>query len=662
MADSTLSSSVQSAARQQQFLNVISRDEATERFQSQLNLGPLGAEEVTVGESHGRILAQDVQARIDVPGFDRSNVDGFALIASETAGAMEESPRSFKLNNESLLPGQVPQIEVQPGTATPISTGGMLPRGADAVIMIEETDLLERGEETCLEITRSVSPGNMVTYAGSDIARGETVLWSNTLITSREIGVLASLGLATIAVYRRPRVAILSTGDEVVAPGERLPLGSVYDSNAAILAAAVTECGGEPVCLGRVGDDLAELQGMMTEALKHDVVLLSGGTSKGAGDLSYRVVQQFHDPGIVAHGVALKPGKPICLAMTQGKPVVILPGFPTSAIFTFHEFVAPVIRRLAGQDAARRPFVLAELPLRINSGKGRTEYVLVRIFTSQGKRFAYPMGKGSGSVTTFSLADGFISIPQNSEILDAGTEVEVTLLDAELRSADLVVIGSHCTGLDSILSRMHQAGFKTSTMHVGSEAGLAAVRRGECHLAGVHLLDEQTDSYNRPFLGDDLTLIPGYLRMQCFVCRADDDRLDATDGGAAISRALADPTCSMVNRNPGSGTRILTDQLLRQLGCTERGALRGYGQQVKSHNAVAAAISQGRADWGIAIESVAGAYGLRTLPLREEHFDFVIRKDALEEPAVRQFLSVLNRPDVTQMLLEMGFRRTVGTD
>lgn len=653
MSDSNISKDVRSASRQNQFLNVISRDEATERFQSALRLQPIGIEAVSLATAHGRVLAEDLVASIDVPGFDRSNVDGFALIASDTTGAMEESPRQLQLNNESLLPGVIPQTIVTAGTATPISTGGVVPRGADAVIMIEETDLVEVDGLTLLEVTRSVPPGNMITYAGTDIARGETVLWSHTRITSREIGIVASLGLTEVNVYKQPRVAIISTGDEVVAPGEPLPVGAVYDSNAAILSAAVQECGGDPVVIGRVRDNFDELNSLMSEALNCDVVLLSGGTSKGAGDLSYQVVQKFDDPGIVAHGVALKPGKPICMAVTQGKPVVILPGFPTSAIFTFHEFVAPVIRQLAAQVAQSRKTVSARLPIRVNSGRGRTEYSLVRLFKTSGETLAYPIGKGSGSVTTFSHADGFIAIPQHLEILDAGSEVEVTLLDEELRSAELVVIGSHCVGLDFLLSELNSRGVKTANMNVGSEAGLAALKRGECHLAGIHLLEEKSGVYNSPFLTEDLVLIPGYRRMQSFVCRADDTRFIGKDLDAAVKTATNDPECSMVNRNHGSGTRIITDQLLQRLGLDE--SPKGYGQQVKSHNAVAAAIGQGRADWGIAVDSVAKKYGLKTISLCEEHYDFVTRTDLVELQSIQSFKRLLQEEQIQTQLRDFGF-------
>jgi putative molybdopterin biosynthesis protein len=665
---------VRDASRQQQFLNVISRDEAVARFRQALRpssatdsaqepvVPALGTETVPLHEAQGRVLAGDVAAPIDVPGFDRANVDGFALRAADTAGAREEAPRTLKVNAESLLPGVVPRITVTAGTATPIATGGMVPRGADAVLMIEDSELREEPGQLTLDVMRAIPPGQAISFAGSDVAQGETVLWTGTRITSREIGVLAALGATEVTVRRRPRVAIISTGDEVISPGEQLPPGCVYDSNAAILSAAVTECGGEPVVFDRVRDDLEELDRTVQAALEADVVLLSGGTSKGAGDLSYRVVQQFDDPGIVAHGVALKPGKPICLAVTRGKPVVILPGFPTSAIFTYHEFVAPVIRSLAGIPERERTTIPARLPMRLHSEKGRTEYMLVRLFRSvrsdesTENLSAYPMGKGSGSVTTFSLADGFITIAQHREILEAGERVEVTLFDRELRPADLVVIGSHCTGLDFLLSELRRRGRTTSVMHVGSLGGLAAVRRGECDLAGIHLLDPETDTYNAPFLDDDLLLIPGYRRMQCFVFRSGDERFTGKSWEEALQRALEDPDCVMINRNPGSGTRILTDRLLpvEESGSTPLQPP-GYAVQVKSHNAVAAAVHQGRADWGIAIDTVARAYGLDTIPIQEEHYDFVTRKDRADWPTVAEFRQLLDDPRIREDLQRRGF-------
>lgn len=642
---------VPEGARQQQFLNVISRDEATERFRQHLKLAPTGRECVPLAQALDRVLAEDVAAPVDVPAFDRSNVDGFAVRASDTYGAMEEQARRVRLNQEVLSPGVAPQEIVEAGTATTIATGGMLPRGADAVVMVEDTDVVETTNGPMLEITRALTAGTNLTHAGTDIALGETILRHGQHLSSRELGVLAAVGLAEVSVYRRPRVAIISTGNEIVPPGQPLPPGAVYDSNLVILSAAVTELGGEPIALGVVNDDAAELARVLDEALQYEAVILSGGTSKGAGDLSYQVVSdKVHDPGIVAHGVALKPGKPICLAVTDGKPIVILPGFPTSAIFTFHEFVAPVIRQLAGHPEAKRETRRARVPLRINSNRGRTEYSLVSLVESEQGLVAYPMGKGSGSVTTFSCADGFLTIGQQTEILEANSEVDVHLLGRSLEPADLVVIGSHCIGLDLLLGEMHQRGFSTKSLFVGSMGGLTAAKRGECDLAGVHLFDPKTGNYNRPFLTEELLLVPGYRRQQCFVFREDDPRFQGVETvDEFLKVALTDKNCTMVNRNAGSGTRILIDQYLKD----QRPP--GYALQPKSHNAVAAAIRQGRADWGVAIETVAKSYSLSYLPLQAEHYDFVVPRSRQDRSAVKMFQTLLTDPQIQQRLNAMGF-------
>jgi len=636
---------------QEQFLEVIDRDEAERRFRRVIRLTPLGAEFVPLAESLGRVLSGDVAAAVDVPSFDRSNFDGFAVRAADTFEATEESPRRLRLLPETLATGIVPQLEIVLGAASAIATGGMLPRGADAVVMVEHTDE-ESGE---LLVRRAVTPGAGVSFAGTDLGRGETVLRRGDVLTSRETGVLAAIGVSRVAVWRRPRVAILSTGDEIVAPGEPMQPGKVYDSNARIIADAVRELGGEPVELGIVPDDLDRLRQHLRNAVTTcDVVLLSGGTSKGQGDLSYRAVRELTAPGIVAHGVALKPGKPICLAASGTKPVVVLPGFPTSAIFTFHEFVAPVIRALAGRPPESRTTVPAQLAVKVNSEAGRTEYVLVGLVerpqTSAGETAlaAYPMGKGSGSVTTFSHADAFATIGRHVEIVEAGTLVDVQLLGRDLRLADFVVIGSHCIGLDYLLGRLQDLGYRTKFLAVGSMAGLDAARRGECDLAGVHLLDPETGQYNRPFLSNDLDLIAGYGRLQGIVFRRGDARFEGREAQAAVAAVANDSCCAMVNRNPGSGTRILIDRLL----AGARPA--GYAIQPRSHNAVAAAVAQGRADWGVAIGRVADQAGLGFLSLAHEQYDFVFPKSRALRPALAAFRRLLADADVQRSLAELG--------
>jgi len=632
--------------KQSQFLAVLDRDEAELRWRAVVRSTPLEAEAVDLEAALGRVLAEDVRAPVDVPGFDRANMDGFAVRSEDTFGASELEPRRLRLNSETLPTGVVPRIEVQRGTATSIATGAMIPRGADAVVPVEVTQLEpgEAGTPGVVLIQSARVPGAALSYAGTDMGRGETVLFAGTRLSSRETGLLAAIGCASLQVHRRPRVAILSTGDEIVQPGEAMRPGLVFDSNGRILSDAVRELGGEAIFLGGFRDDPAALRAALHQALdESDLVLLSGGTSKGEGDLNAAVVGEL-SPGILVHGVALKPGKPICLAAHGDKPVVILPGFPTSAIFTFHEFVAPLIRDLAGLPGMRRETRPARLALKTRSERGRLEYLLVGLVPDDGGRLAaYPMGKGSGSVTTFSRADGFVRIGRNTEIVEADTPVEVTLLGRDVPIADLVVIGSHCAGLDRIASHLARRGLTVKLIAVGSLGGLEAARRGECDIAPIHLLDPETDRYNTPFLDPDMRLVHGYGRMQGVVTRADETR--------DIEALLADPSLRMVNRNRGAGTRILIDRLLA--GRTPP----GHAYEPRSHYAVAAAVAQGRADWGVTIETVAREAGLRFRPLRSERYDFVVPKARAERPAVQQLVALLADSDsaLRRDLAEAGF-------
>jgi putative molybdopterin biosynthesis protein len=625
--------------KQQQFLEVIDRDEAERRWREVIITTPVGVENVPLTRALGRVLAEDVRAEVDVPGFDRSNMDGFAVRAGDTYGASEDEPVRLRLTGETIPTGIAPAVEVTSGSASVIATGGMLPRGADSVLPVEFTDV-DAGEVIC---RRERVPGAAVSFAGTDIGAGETVLFAGAKLTSRETGVLAAIGRREVAVVKRPRVAILSTGDEIVQPGEAMRPGLVFDSNGRILVDAVTELGGEPIFLGAFRDDENALREALARALEDsDLVLLSGGTSKGEGDLNALVVAEL-TPGIVVHGVALKPGKPICLAASAGRPVVILPGFPTSAVFTFHEFVAKVIRELAGLPPDRRETVPARLAQKTVSERGRLEYLLVGlVHRSEGGLAAYPMGKGSGSVTAFSRADGFVRIGRNTEIVEADTEVEVNLIARDLEVADLVVVGSHCTGLDGIASALAREGFRVKVLAVGSQGGLAAARRGECDVAPIHLLDPDSGRYNTPFLDDSLRLLPGYTREQGVVTRADDQR--------GIDELLADPTLRMVNRNRGSGTRVLIDELLGERRPP------GFHHEPRSHFAVAAAVVQGRADWGVTIDTVARPAGLRFRSLRAEHYDFAVPTDRWERPAVQALRRLLAEGGALRAELEaLGF-------
>jgi putative molybdopterin biosynthesis protein len=649
-SEQDLVAAIRRAARQEQFLEVVSAEEARARFARYADLSPLAAETVALADALGRVLAHDVSAPIDVPPFDRANVDGFAVRAADTAGASDTAPRRLALNNEVVVCGHAPTLAVAAGTATTIATGGVIPRGADAVVMIEHTELIDQSAPA-IDVRRAVAPGQFVSYAGSDIARGETLLRRGSRISSREIGMLAACGIAQVDVVRRPRVAVLSTGDELVAPGGALAPAKLYDSNGAIVAAAVTEAGGEPVPFGAFPDDEMTLELAVRTALDTcDMVVLSGGTSKGAGDLSHRIMSKLGQPGVIVHGVALKPGKPLCLAVVEGKPLAVLPGFPTSAIFTFHAFVAPAIRARAGLPPEAARTIEADVPVRIASEMGRKEFVLVALVSGETGPIAFPTAKGSGSVTSFSQADGFLEIDALAPALDAGTRARVALIGQNAAMPDLVVMGSHCVALDAVIGALAEEGFTARTIAVGSQGGVTAAQRGECDLAPTHLVDPATGVYNAHLLRPGLALVKGWQRMQGFVHRADDARFAGRSAEEAIRLALADPDCLMVNRNAGAGTRVLIDQLLK--GARPP----GYSNQPKSHNAVAAAVAQGRADWGIAIESVAKMYGLGFLPISPEDYDFLVVESRRDRPAVQAFLAALRNETVRAKIHALGMR------
>jgi len=643
--------------KQQQFLNLATAEEAEERFWEAVQPQPLGEELVMLEDAHGRILACDIVARHNVPYFDRSNFDGFALRAEDTFGAQETAPVLLTLNPEILACGVVPQEDVAPGTATTISTGGVLPRGADGVVMIENTFPLKNAEpaENMIQVLKPIVPNAGVSLAGSDIGAGEVVLRIGELLGYRETGTLAALGEANVSVWRRPKVAVISTGDELIAPGEQMEMGKVYDSNSTVIAHAVEELGCEAVRFGIVPDDEAQLETVLRNALALDFVLLSGGTSKGEGDLNYRVFEKFRSPGVLVHGVSLKPGKPLCLAVLDGIPAAILPGFPTSSTFTFSKFIAPVLRKLAGLTPERSAHVQANVPLRLNSDKGRTEFNLVHLVRNEDGFSAYSTGKDSGSITGFARADGFMEIPRTTEMLEAGEETTIHLLGESTRPSDLIIIGSHCVGLDFLLGEMQKRGVSCKFLAVGSMGGILAAQRGECDLAGTHLLDVASNQYNSHLLTAELALIKGYRRSQGLLFRKDDSRFALVKQNIqeTIRQLMENQNVRMINRNLGSGTRVLLDRLL----AGQRPS--GFFQEAKSHNSVAAAIAQKRADWGIAIRSVAEDSGLDFFPMQDEEYDFIIPNKRLNRPEVRQFINLLQEANIQSQLNKLGLSTDV---
>jgi putative molybdopterin biosynthesis protein len=635
---------------QKEFHDVVSIQEAKRRLYTHFRPRPQ-REEVPLSHALGRVAFEPLVAPLDVPPFDRASMDGYALMAQDTFYADEENPVGLRLRGV-IRAGDKARVEVHRGECVAIATGAPMPRGANAVVMVEYT----HREDGTVQVYRPVAPGENIMAAGADIMRGETVLRAGVRITPRETGVLAALGLGSVPVYRRPRVAIISTGDEVVEPGRPLEYGKIYDVNAPALAHAVAENGGEPVLLGIVRDDPEALLDKLREMMGYDVIIASGGTSAGVGDLSYRVIDRLGEPGILVHGVAIKPGKPTIIGVARGKPIFGLPGYPTSALVVFDVFVAPLLREMAGLVEVERRTLRARAAMRLHSAGGRYEYMPVNLVTGgDGAYRAYPVPTGSGAITTLAEADGYIEVDQDTEMISQGEEVEVRLLSEMVKPADLTIIGSHCLGVDLLLGIMSRtAPLQAKVINVGSSGGLSAVRRGEADIAGTHLLDEATGTYNIPFLErlgiqNSAYLVRGYDREQGLLVAPGNPR-----GLRGVQDLLRDDV-TFINRNPGSGTRVLLDLELKRLAgdgslgdLTE--GIKGYQVEAKSHSAIAAAVAQGRADVGLAIRTVAEHYGLDFIPVREEKYDFAIPEDRFEKPEVRAFIEALQSGDFRQAL------------
>ncbi len=412
------------------FRRLMSFDEAKQAIDEKLKLGVVGEEETLLLEAYGRILAEKVVSTLDIPPFDRSTVDGYAVKAEDTFGAEEGQPAKLAALGMVSV-GEQPKICIEKGEAAEIVTGAPVPEGADAIVMVEDTD--KHDVELC--IFRAVTRDENVMKRGSDIKKGETVLKVGRVLGASEIGVLAAVGLTRVKVFKVPVVAVLSTGAEVAEPGKKLPAGKIYDINAYSLSTAVSESGGKPVYLGVVADDKDKLDEALKRALTSaDMVLTSGGVSVGPKDYMPQVVNSLGEPGVFINGIAVKPGKPTTVALIGKKPVFSLPGHPTSALLLFHLLARPVLQLMSGRPTIEEKTVKALATKRMFSAKGRRTFVMIKMKLDKfDRQVVEPVETGaSGAITTLAKADGFVEIPAYQQFIDAGEEVVVTLLKGVL--------------------------------------------------------------------------------------------------------------------------------------------------------------------------------------------------------------------------------------
>jgi putative molybdopterin biosynthesis protein len=408
------------------FRKLLTFEEAKKVILERFSPKPLGVEEISLLEASSRVLARDVTASRDIPPFDRSTVDGYAVRAQDTFGAEENRPITLTVHG-AVRVGETPKIIVgKKAAAAEIVTGAPIPEGADAVIMVEQTER----KANRIRVFSAVARHENIMKAGQDIGKGETVLKSGKLLSSREVGVLAALGIANVKVYVVPRVAVFSTGAEVTEPGKSLPAGKIYDINAYSLSVAVLESGGKPVFLGVFPDDLVKLKKALKHALASaDVVVTSGGVSVGPKDVMPKALANLGKPGTIISGIAIKPGKPTTIGLIRDKPLFSLPGHPTSALLVFHLFARPIIQAMAGRTAEEDLEVKALASARMFPAKGRRTFVMVALKRDKLNRtVAEPILAGdSGAITTLARADGYVEIPENVQFVDADEEVAVRL-------------------------------------------------------------------------------------------------------------------------------------------------------------------------------------------------------------------------------------------
>ncbi len=605
-------------------------------------------EELDILSATGRVLAEDVYSKISVPPFDRATVDGFAVKAEDTFSAEEDNPVKLRVLGK-IEAGDWVELEVRSGEAFEISTGSAIPKGANAVVMVEFTR--EVGE--FVEIYKSVAPGENVMFAGSDIMAGELILRKGTRLTHREIGVLAACGIKRVKVYGKPKVAVISTGNELSDLNGTLTKGKIYDVNSFSISSAIEENGGTAIRFGIVRDDEEDMKRAILKALNlADIVITSGSTSSGFGDKMYRVLEELAE--ILVHGIAVKPGKPTIIAISDGKPIFGLPGYPVSALTIFELIVAPVLRELAGLRKDSRK-VNARLAVKVFSEIGRREFLPVNLVSGKEGFSAYPVtGSYSGAITALAFSDGIVEVPEEVVMLEENEVVEVKLF-SEINPADLVFIGSHCIGVDFILKEIKG---NVKVINVGSTGGILAVKRGEADIAGTHLLDE-SGVYNEKIvkvLGvKNAVLVKGYLRDQGFIVAKGNPK-----GIEGFEDLLRDDV-RLINRNKGSGTRTLLDMHLQKLA--ERMGkdfeeikrkIKGYEVEAKTHDAVAIAVATKRADVGLGIKSVANLYNLDFIPLRSEEYDFLIPRDRLGKWSVEKFLEILKSEEFARKLEKVG--------
>lgn len=614
-------------------------EEALERYceylQSAGALNPGPSELIAAEKSISRVTASPVYARLSSPHYHASAMDGMAVHSTSTYGASESTPKHLKVGTEAVV----------------VDTGDPLPAGCDAVIMIEDIHYIEADT---IEIINPATPWQHVRVVGEDIVATEMIVPSNHLVRPIDIGAFLAGGVDHIYVHPRPRVALLPTGTELVQPGSILKPGNIIEFNTRILGAMVEQWGAVPLRRKIIADDFENLKEAVANAVDEaDVVLVNAGSSAGSEDFTADIVRTLGK--VLVHGIATKPGKPVILGEISGKPVVGVPGYPVSAYLDMELFLKPIIFRKLGLIPQPPEKIEAKVSRKLVSPLGVEEFVRVKLGQVGGKIIATPVSRGAGVLMSLVRADGMIRVPRLSEGYNSGETAPVELFRPlqEIRETT-VIIGSHDIALDVLANFLHREypAASLSSAHVGSLGGLSALRRGEAHCAGTHLLDEDSGEYNIPYVkrllpGRDVTLVNLVYREQGLILAKGNPK------GIRKLEDLAGREVSFINRQRGAGTRILLDYQLKELGL-DPDAIHGYEHEEYTHMAVAAAVQAGVADTGLGIRAAAQALGLDFIGIAEERYDLCIPGEYLNSPYIQRLLEIMALPEFQAEVSKLG--------
>jgi putative molybdopterin biosynthesis protein len=611
---------------------------------------PLSGETIKVKDALGRITAEAVIAKISSPFYHSSAMDGFAVKFVATFGASETNPKRLRMGEQAVH----------------VDTGDPMPDGFNAVIMIEDVNIIrakskeqraksEKDKTEYIEIISPATPWQNVRVIGEDIVATELILPENHRIRPVDMGAMLAGGHTEVMVRRRPKVVIIPTGTEIVEPGAELKKGDIIEFNSRILSGLVSEWGGEAVRFRIVPDRFDEIKKAILNALEiGSLVIVNAGASAGSEDFTAKAVRELGE--VLIHGVNIKPGKPVILGWVKGKPVLGIPGYPVSAYLTFQLFAKPLIYRWKGLEVEEPEILRAKISRQVASTLGSEEFLRVKIGKVGNNFIATPVSRGAGMLMSLVRADGFVRIPAMSEGIGAGTEVNVELIRSKDEIENTIVcIGSHDNALDLLANILKKRYPKSSlsSAHVGSMGGLMALKRGEAHLAGTHLLDEETGEYNVSFI--KRLLSDKRIVLMNLVYR--EQGLLVLKGNPKSINGFKDLTRDdviFVNRQAGAGTRLLTDKCLREIGITPRD-VKGYEREEYTHMGVASAVLTGIADTGLAILASARALGLDFIPVAKERYDLAIPREFYETGMIQNLLKIIREDaEFREMVVGLG--------